>query len=80
MRKASCAPIRLTWSLPPHSPAGRFAPKRSGSPLLLLSHFAAGLTSKLHRAHSGFRCLRGSFCLQLASTFNHRPELYIYLL
>ena len=27
MRKASCARIRLTWSLPPHSPAGRFAHK-----------------------------------------------------
>ena len=27
MRKASCARIRLTWSLPPHSPAGGFAHK-----------------------------------------------------
>lgn len=27
MRKASCALIRLTWSLPPHSPAGGFAHK-----------------------------------------------------
>ena len=27
MRKASCACIRLTWSLPPHSPAGGFAHK-----------------------------------------------------
>ena len=27
MRKSSCALIRLTWSLPPHSPAGGFAHK-----------------------------------------------------
>jgi len=38
MRKASCAPIRLTWSLPPHSPAGRFAHK-SKTPHYYLSRF-----------------------------------------
>ena len=37
MRKASCAPIRLTWSLPPHLP---------------LPEFLRGLTSKLRRAHN----------------------------
>ena len=77
---------RLTWSLPPHPPAGRFAPKNSVSPLLLLSgaplirfsipnsaSFLAGLTSKPHHAHRNFCGLRGSFCLRLASIFNHRP-------
>ena len=43
---------QLTWFSPPHSPAGSFAHKRSRSPLLPLSLFAAGLTSKLHRAHN----------------------------
>jgi len=43
--------IRLTWSLPPHSPAGRFAHKPC-SPLLLLSTLSAGLTSKPHHAHN----------------------------
>lgn len=45
--------IRLTWSLPPHSPAGRFAHKPC-SPLLLLSTLSAGLTSKPHHAHNFF--------------------------
>ena len=43
---------QLTWSSPPHPPAGSFAPKLYRSPLLPLSLFAAGLTSKLHRAHN----------------------------
>ena len=36
MRKASCARIRLTWSLPPHSP---------------LPGFSGGLTSKIRHDH-----------------------------
>ena len=71
---------QLTWFSPPHSPAGGFAPKLqlpTTTPLAknyYALYAAAGLTSKLHRAHSKFlRCLRGSFRLQLASTFNHRP-------
>ena len=74
---------QLTWFSPPHSPAGGFAPKPSCSPLLPLSLkilYAAGLTSILHRARSLIlSCLRGSFRLQLASTCNHRPELYSLL-
>ena len=82
---------RLTWSLPPHPPAGGFAPKALASPLLPLSGFLhltdvqpkivflqskhlAGLTSKLPHDHRPFGGLRGSFCPQLASIFNHRPE------
>ena len=38
MRKASCARIRLTWSLPPHSPAGRFA-HESQTPHYYFSRF-----------------------------------------
>ena len=64
--------IRLTWSLPPHSPAGALAPKAMASPLLALSaRRLAGLTSKPHHAHGNFPRLRGSFCLRLASTCNH---------
>ena len=33
----------------------------------------AGLTSKPHHAQRPQVALRGSFCLRLASTFNHRP-------
>ena len=68
--------IRLTWSLPPHSPAGRFAHKLC-SPLLLLSISRQDL--HLSRTMlTTFRCLCGSFCLRLASTFNHRPVMYFY--
>ena len=63
---------RPTWSLPPHSPAGAFAPKDMASPLLTLSALLpAGLTSKPHHARRNFSGLRGSFCLRLASIFNH---------
>ena len=63
---------RPTWSLPPHSPAGAFAPKDMASPLLTLSALPpAGLTSKPHHARRNFSGLRGSFCLRLASIFNH---------
>lgn len=63
---------RPTWSLPPHSPAGAFAPKDMASPLLTLSALPpAGLTSKPHHARRNFSGLRGSFRLRLASIFNH---------
>lgn len=67
--------VRLTWSLPPHSPAGGFAPKPVAPHYYLSRHYffrqdlllsRTMLTTTLH-------CLRGSFCLRLASTFNHRP-------
>lgn len=70
--------IRLTWSLPPHSPAGRFAHKLC-SPLLLLSTFCCRQVLHLSRTMlTIFHCLCGSFCLRLASTFNHRPVMYSY--
>lgn len=44
-------------------------------PLLALSALSlAGLTSKPHHAPRSLSGLRGSFCLRLASTFNHRPD------
>ena len=50
---------QLTWFSPPHSPAGGFAPKPllpTTTPLAEIL-YAAGLTSKLHRAHSKFSLL-----------------------
>ena len=41
-------------------------PRQPGTP-------RAGLTSKPHHAQRPQVALRGSFCLRLASTFNHRP-------
>lgn len=48
--------VRLTWSLPPHSPAGGFAPKPVAPHYYLSRHyfFSAGLTSKPHHAHNDF--------------------------
>ena len=72
---------RLTWSLPPHSPAERLAAgghsqRDVTSPTtttLLRFYCRAGLTPKPHHAHQPIVGLRGSFRLRLASTFNHRP-------
>ena len=51
--------VRLTWSLPPHSPAGGFAPKPVAPHYYLSRHyfFSAGLTSKPHHAHNDFALL-----------------------
>ena len=74
--------IRLTWSLTPHAPAGGFAPKLC-SPLLPLSTVSRRPDLLLSRTMltDALVRLRGSFCLRLASTCNHRPEfghLYQY--
>ena len=69
------AKFRLTWSLTPHPPAGRFAPRHMPPTTAPLGAYTpAGLTSKPHHAHGAFPRLRGSFRLRLASTCNHRPE------
>ena len=67
--------FRLTWSLPPHSPAGGFAPKLC-SPLLPLSTVARRPDLLLSRTMltGALARLCGSFRLRLASTCNHRPE------
>lgn len=67
----------LTWSLPPHSPAGRFA-HRCISPTttsLAVSRQVLLLGRTMIRA--ALSSLRGSLRLRLASTFNHSACYFI---
>ena len=68
--------FRLTWSLPPHPPAGRFATRHFCPPLLLLSGLTPrpGLLLSRTMLTGTLPRLCGSFRLRLASTFNHRPD------
>ena len=59
---------------------GGWTPNTTGTPLVVISvpgrqpaRRRAGLTSKPHHAQQPRVALRGSFCLRLASTCNHRP-------
>ena len=59
---------------------GGWTPNTTGTPLVVISvpgrqpaRRRAGLTSKPHHARQPRVALRGSFCLRLASTCNHRP-------
>ncbi len=59
---------------------GGWMPNTTGTPLVVISvpgrqpaRRRAGLTSKPHHAQQPRVALRGSFCLRLASTCNHRP-------
>jgi len=67
---------RLTWSFPPHSPAGAFAARsrRTGDSHPLSPEDEAGLTSKPRHARRPRVALRGSFRPRLASTTGGRPR------
>ena len=65
--------FRLTWSLPPHSPTGRSAP-RFRAPLAFSRVNPVGLTSRTRHARRALPGLRGPLCPRLASACNHRPE------
>ena len=64
---------QLTWSFPPHSPAGTFATR--DIPLTTDSLEFNRQVLHLNRTmlKDIFIFLRGSFRLRLASIFNHRP-------
>ena len=71
------ARVRLTWSLPPHPPAGVFAaPRDAGDshPLPAEKRAGAGLTSKPRHAQRPTVALRGSFRPRLASTTEEDPR------
>jgi len=64
---------KLTWSLPPHPPAGTFAHKAFAFPLLALSaRKLAGLTSRSHHAHRRFHRL--TWVVSPATGLDFQPQ------
>jgi len=64
---------QLTWSFPPHSPAGTFATRNIPLTTDSLEFNRQVLHLNRTMLKDIFIFLRGSFRLRLASIFNHRP-------